>query len=75
VEHTIGDHLLAFKNCFVFLISIAHYFNVVNVYLMGIGKPTVDVQGHSLLDVPKQRHMLYAHTGDCVTAAPLCIMQ
>ena len=68
VEHTIGDHLLAFRYCFKFLNSISHYFNVVNIYLVGVRQPPVDVQGHGLLDVPSQRRVAYTCTGDGVAA-------
>jgi hypothetical protein len=36
VKHAIRDHLLTFRNRFVFLNSIGHYFNVVNVDLVRI---------------------------------------
>jgi hypothetical protein len=36
VEHAIGDHLLAFRYRFVFLNSIGHHSNVVNVSAMGL---------------------------------------
>ena len=29
VEHAVGDHLLSFGYCLVFLDSVSHYFNVI----------------------------------------------
>ncbi len=52
MKHAIGDHLLTFRNSFVFLNSIGHYFNVINVDLVRIQEATVGVQGYGLLDVP-----------------------
>ncbi len=53
MKHAIRDHLLTFRNSFVFLDSIGHYFNVIDVNVVRIREAMVGVQGYGLLDVPE----------------------
>jgi hypothetical protein len=66
VEHTIGDHLFTFRNCFVFFNSIGHYFNIIYVSAVRAGQPTVGVQGGGLPDVTVEHDVPDSCPGDGV---------
>jgi hypothetical protein len=66
VEHTIRDHLLTFRNCFVFSNSIGHYFNIIYVSTVRAGQSVVGVQGYCLPDVAVERGIPDAYPGDGV---------
>ncbi len=68
MKHTIGDHLLTFRNSFVLFDGIGHHFNIVNVYVMWVREAAIGVQGDGLLDVSEQRRVPYPYAGDGVAS-------
>jgi len=66
VKHAVGDHLLTFRNCFVFFNGIRHYFNIIYVRSVRAGQPAVSVQGGGLPDVTVERGVPDLCPSDCV---------
>ncbi len=54
------------RNCFVFLNSIGHYFNIVYVSTVRAGQPAVSVQGGGLFDVALECGVPDLYTSDGV---------